>query len=81
MHETFIRLAPTDVSWQDRLHFLAVAARTMRRVLVDVARADAATKRGSRAVHVTLHSNIPDERLDAVDLLALDAALDELAGR
>ena len=37
VHETFMRLAPAhDVDWQDRRHFLAVAARTMRRVLVDL---------------------------------------------
>jgi RNA polymerase sigma factor (TIGR02999 family) len=80
VHEAFIRLSPArDIDWKDRLHFLAVAARTMRRVLVDIARADAAAKRGLGAVHVTLDSNIPEERLDAVDLVALETALQELA--
>jgi RNA polymerase sigma factor (TIGR02999 family) len=78
VHEAFIRLAPARVDWHDRLHFLAVAARTMRRVLVDIARADLATKRGAGAVHVTLDSRVPDDRLDAVEFIALETALEEL---
>ncbi len=55
VHEAFIRLASARVvDWQDRQHFLAVAARTMRRVLVDLARAQASTKRGAGADHVSL---------------------------
>src|SRR5688500_8283199 len=70
VHEAFIRLAPAhQVNWQDRLHFLAVATRIMRRVLVDLARARAATKRGSHPVHVTLDSNIPQSGPDVVNLL------------
>jgi RNA polymerase sigma-70 factor, ECF subfamily len=48
-------------------------------VLVDLARARAATKRGSHPVHVTLDSNIPQSGPDVVDLLGLDGALDKLA--
>ena len=80
VHEAFIRLTTAQgVDWQDRLHFLAVATRTMRRVLVDLVRARAASKRGSRPVHVTLDSQIPRASLDVVDVLALDAALEKLA--
>src|SRR5262245_52447419 len=47
VHETFVRLSDAGrVAWQDRRHFLAVAAQTMRRVLVDLARAQDAFKRG-----------------------------------
>ena len=50
VHEAFMRLAGAgEIDWQDRKHFLAVAARTMRRVLVDLARAKATAKRGARA--------------------------------
>jgi RNA polymerase sigma factor (TIGR02999 family) len=80
VHEAFIRLAPAHgVDWQDRLHFLAIATRTMRRVLVDLVRARAARKRGSQPVHVTLDSNVRQSGPDVVDLLALDAALEKLA--
>jgi RNA polymerase sigma factor (TIGR02999 family) len=77
--ETFIRLAPAGVEWKDRVHFLAVATTTMRRVLVDLARARAASKRGSRPVHVTLPADVPAVGVDAVELLALDEALTRLA--
>ena len=47
VHEAFLRLiGAADVDWQDRKHFLAVAARTMRHVLVDLARERATSKRG-----------------------------------
>jgi len=81
VHEAFMRLASAhNVDWQDRHHFLAVASRTMRRVLVDLARAQQATKRGARAVHVELESGTAT--VDApmpLDLVALDRALDGLA--
>lgn len=80
VHEAFIRLAPAGpVDWQDRLHFLAVATRTMRRVRVDLVRRGAASKRGARPVHVTLDSRIPRSEPDVVDALALDTALQKLA--
>jgi RNA polymerase sigma factor (TIGR02999 family) len=57
VHEAFVRLAGAgEVDWQDRKHFLAVAARTMRRVLVDLVRAKARDKRGARA---GMHRSIP----------------------
>jgi RNA polymerase sigma factor (TIGR02999 family) len=80
VHETFVRLADAhQVNWQDRRHFLAVAARTMRRVLVDVARAQVTAKRGSRMVHVPLESDVAVDAPPALDLIALDRALDSLA--
>jgi len=81
VHEAFMRLATAhNVDWQNRHHFLSVAARTMRRVLVDLARAQQSTKRGARAVHVELESGmaIADAPV-AVDIVALDRALDGLA--
>ena len=80
VHEAFVRLTSAgEVDWQDRRHFLNVAARTMRRVLVDMVRAHGATKRGSGAIHVPLESEIAVADRDVVDLLALDEALEKLA--
>jgi RNA polymerase sigma factor (TIGR02999 family) len=80
LHDAFIRLAGAhDVSWQDRNHFLAVAGRTMRRVLVDLSRERAATKRGSGAVRVPLDSGVEAGGPALLDLLALERALDKLA--
>jgi RNA polymerase sigma-70 factor (ECF subfamily) len=76
--EAFLRLVGANVDWQDRAHFFAVAARTMRQILVDHARAKAAQKRGGRARVVTfdeqaIASGRPEE------LIALDHALAALA--
>jgi RNA polymerase sigma factor (TIGR02999 family) len=80
VHEAFIRLANArQVDWQDRRHFLAVAARTMRRVLVDAARARDAAKRGAGAVRVPLQSDVEAGGPSPLDLIALDRALDSLA--
>jgi RNA polymerase sigma factor (TIGR02999 family) len=80
VHEAFVRLAGArQVDWHDRTHFLAVAARTMRRVLVDLARAQGSAKRGARAVHVPLESDVAVGGPPTVDLVALDEALDRLA--
>lgn len=80
VHEAFVRLAGAgEVDWQDRKHFLAVAARTMRRVLVDLVRAKTADKRGARAQHEPLDSGIVAHATPVVDLIALDAALEKLA--
>jgi RNA polymerase sigma factor (TIGR02999 family) len=80
VHETFIRLAGAhDVDWQDRKHFLAVAGRTMRRLLVDLARERASAKRGSRAINVPLDSGVAAGGPPPLDLVALDQALDRLA--
>src|SRR5213592_45731 len=80
VHETYLRLVQIDrVEWRDRSHFFAVAARVMRRVLIDYARARQREKRGGDAVHVPLAEaqDIPLGRA-ADDLLALDEALARL---
>jgi RNA polymerase sigma factor (TIGR02999 family) len=79
VHEAFMRLASArQVDWQDRRHFLAVAARTMRRVLVDAARARAAVKRGSHAAHIPVPSDLAGIGTSPVDAIALDEALERL---
>jgi RNA polymerase sigma factor (TIGR02999 family) len=77
VHEAFLRLAEADVTWKDRTHFLSVAARIMRRVLVEHARAVRAQKRGGGQIHVTLSDDLPADG-PGVDVLALDEALQRL---
>jgi RNA polymerase sigma factor (TIGR02999 family) len=81
VHEAYLKLVGGDaVDWKDRAHFFGVAARAMRQVLVDHARARAARKRGSGQVLVGLEA-----AADAAtpprnfDLLDLDRALQKLA--
>jgi RNA polymerase sigma factor (TIGR02999 family) len=80
VHEAYLRLANhANAGWNDRGHFLALASRAMRFILIDTARARAAEKRGRDA------DNIPIESIQiaaddcAADLLALDEALDDLS--
>lgn len=77
VHEAYGRLVDADIEWQDRVHFFAVAARTMRRVLIDHARAKQRLKRGSDAVRVTLGEDLAMPADDT--LLGLDEALRRLA--
>ena len=81
VHEAFLRLADLpDRQWQDRAHFVAVAARAMRRILVDHARARKAVKRGSGEIRVSLEDiDVPAGDGVDVDLVTLDEALDGLA--
>lgn len=61
LHEAFIALVDAEVPWVDRAHFFAVAARQMRRILVNHGEARRAAKRGGGLVHASL-----DEALDVV---------------
>jgi RNA polymerase sigma factor (TIGR02999 family) len=82
-HEAWLKLVQQDrVDWKGRAHFLGVAAQAIRRILVDHARKRAADKRGGDRGRVTLSDTLagPGGEED-LDLLALDAALDELAER
>jgi RNA polymerase sigma factor (TIGR02999 family) len=80
VNEAYLCLAKQDdVRWQNRAHFLAIAANTMRRVLVDHARERGAVKRGGDRRRVTLRSSIAVDDRD-IDILALDEALRTLAG-
>jgi RNA polymerase sigma factor (TIGR02999 family) len=85
VHEAYLRLAAGNhelpARWTDRPHFFAIAARVMRHVLIDHARARASDKRGGGAERVTLSAldELADERGPEVQLDALHRALDELA--
>jgi RNA polymerase sigma factor (TIGR02999 family) len=78
VHEAYLRLAGIgDIAWRNRTHFFALAARTMRRILVDHARNVNAGKR--RGVKVSLESAIVYSDEQSGELLELDEALDRLA--
>ena len=80
VNEAYLRLVDLPhVNWQNRAHFLAMAARLMRRILVDIARSKAYQKRGGGVVRVTFDHAlaVADERGE--DLVALDDALRALA--
>lgn len=77
VNEALMRMLDREVGYQDRVHFLSLAALKMRSVLVDHARAMAAAKRGGNERHLTLSRMElePAQSDDAVDVLALDSAL------
>jgi len=80
VHEAWLRLVDQDaVAWTDRAHFLGIAARCMRQVLVDHARGRAAAKRGGGWGQVTLDEGLLAGGGNELELLALDEALGRLA--
>jgi RNA polymerase sigma factor (TIGR02999 family) len=82
VHEAYLRLIDSSqVDWQGKTHFMAVAATQMRRVLTDHARAHQARKRGGGIRLMSLDENVAGGADDAVDMLALDEALEKLARR
>ena len=80
VNEAYLRLVDLNrIEWQSRAHFFAMAARTMRRVLVDLARGKGYQKRGGGAERVTfIESRFPGKER-AYELIALDDALEALA--
>jgi RNA polymerase sigma factor (TIGR02999 family) len=81
VHEAFLRLAGNQGRFENRAHFLGVAASAMRRVLVDHARGRNAHKRGHGATLVTVNDldALPQAAAEEVDLVVLDDALSRLA--
>jgi len=80
VNEGYLRLIDVRrVQWQDRAHFFAVAARLMRRVLVDFARAHKNQKRGGAFHRVTLDQDLAVASDAPVDLIAIDEALQALS--
>ena len=82
VNEAFLRLVEQHrAQWESRTQFFAIAAQVMRRVLVDHARTRRSAKRGGGVPHVTLAEANPateHANADAVDVLALDEALERL---
>lgn len=78
VNEAFLQLAEANVEIEDRAHFLAIAARMMRRILTDYGRARRSQKRGGGVTPVTLiEDRVAD--LPATDIVDLDEALDALS--
>ncbi len=84
VHEVYLRLTNAQhVDWHDRVHFFALSAQLMRRILVDAARARAASKRGGGAAPLERASAVDLDQIPTVDvnastLCALDDALERL---
>jgi RNA polymerase sigma factor (TIGR02999 family) len=80
VHETYLRLVDSSrVQWQNRAHFLAVAAQSMRRILVDAARSRQSLKRGGEQTRVALDAELTIAGAPKVDVVALDDALESLS--
>jgi RNA polymerase sigma factor (TIGR02999 family) len=78
VHEAYLRLADQRrMAWQNRAHFLALAAQAMRRILIDHARAAGAAKRAGDWARVSLNDELASPQPD-IDLRALDDAINEL---
>lgn len=83
VHELYLRLVDQRrTTWENRAHFFGIAARLMRRILVDHARARLAEKRGGSRIFVSLEA-VGEQIVDsgAADVLAIDEALDQLAAQ
>lgn len=82
LNEAYLRLVDNaKPPWQNRTHFVAMAAQLMRRVMVDHARSRQSLKRGGAAVKVTLDDAAVVAESRSEELLALDEAMEKLAGQ
>jgi len=80
VHDVYLRLLQdSNLSWQSRAHFFGIAARSMRQILVERARARDAVKRGGGQLRVTLDPGLLAADQQTFDLEALDEALTRLA--
>lgn len=79
VHEAFMNLVDADVTWSDRVHFYAVSARIMRRLLVDHAKAKRREKRGGGAAKESLEEALAIAPEPPVEIIELDEVLKRLA--
>jgi len=80
VHEAFLKLVDeTRIPWESRIHFLAIAGRAMRQILVDHARRVSAAKRGGDRQRVTLESILEDSGAEPLEVLAVHDALEKFA--
>src|SRR5438477_4739438 len=80
VHEAYLRMVnDKKVSWESRAHFYGIAARVMRRILVDHARAHQSQKRGGLAQKFTLDEACALACEKTADIIALDGVLENLA--
>ena len=79
VHEAYLRLLKdATLSFENRAHFLGIAARAMREILIEHARARSARKRGGGAVRLTLDDMVASVPSLSIDVIALDEALQRL---
>lgn len=78
VHEAYSMLVDSDIDWQNRQHFYAIAARTMRRILVDRAREKHAIKRGQAYQRVTFVESELSNTSDSNNILDLDEVIGQL---
>lgn len=79
VHEAYLKLVDQrEVDWQNRAHFFAIAAGSMRRILINYAQRRMAEKRGGGAGFVTFNDEIMGTDARAEELIALDGALERL---
>jgi RNA polymerase sigma factor (TIGR02999 family) len=81
VNEAYLRLADSDLTFNDRVHFYAVSARLLRHILVDHARAENRQKRGAGAEKLSLDEAVMVGPAAPAGLLELDEALGRLAAR
>jgi RNA polymerase sigma factor (TIGR02999 family) len=79
VHEAYVRLVDADVAWQDRVHFFAVSARLLRRILVDHAKSHNRQKRGGGAEKIPLDEAVMIGPQSVGGIVELDEALQRLA--
>ena len=79
VNEAYLRIVDSDVDYQNRKHFMVVAAKMMRRILIDHARTRNRQKRGDGLQRVTFNEALDGQEAPSVDILSLDAALSKLA--
>lgn len=78
VHEAYLKLSAAGPQWNDRSHFLAMAARVMRQVVIDYARSQATEKRGGQFERVTLSDEVSQASISIEELLAVDRGMELL---
>ena len=78
VHEAYLRILKQNADYQNRSHFYAIVATTMRRILLEAARSKKAQKRGDGAHKVPLEEHFIISEEDADQLITIDAALNRL---
>ena len=81
VHEAYVRLVASDVEWQDRVHFFAVSARLLRRILVDHAKSRNRYKRGGEFQKIPLDEAVLIGPENDKSIIELDEALERLAAQ
>jgi RNA polymerase sigma factor (TIGR02999 family) len=81
VHEAYVRLVDSDVAWEDRVHFFAVSARMLRRILVDHAKSNRRRKRGGEFQKIPLDEALLVGPQSDKGIVELDDALQRLAAQ